>query len=102
MNYLDDLAIKIERTVDPELVPVEGARSLFRLYALLALVKGTAVDREDVHDAWVAWMSEREPDHRSIKPFSELDPGTQAADAPFVEAVKIASKGMERQGPAQV
>jgi hypothetical protein len=66
------------------------------MYALLALAKGAEVSAEDVHNAWVAWMQEQDPDHRSLKPFQELDPDTQAADEPFVIAIRAAGDHLER------
>jgi hypothetical protein len=87
MTYLDEVATEIERRVPRELLPDEDVDSLFRLYAVLALAKGSTVNAVDVHNAWAAWMLERDPGHRSIKPFDELDADTQASDAPFVEAI---------------
>jgi len=95
MTYLDDLASEIERLVPRELIPEEDTSALFRLYALLALVKGSAVDAGDVHNAWAAWMQERSPDHRSIKPFDELDAETKASDEPFVRAIRAVADGFE-------
>jgi len=96
MTYLDELAIEIERQVPGELVPDEDTSSLFRLYAVLALAKGQAVNAVDVHNAWVAWMQERDPAHRSIKPFEELDAETQAGDEPFVRAIRTVAERLER------
>lgn len=96
MTYLDDLASEIERRVAPELVPDEDTRSLFRLYAVLAMAKGQAVDPADVHNAWASWMQDRDPDHRSIKPFDELDAHTQAYDEPFVIAIRAAAECLNR------
>lgn len=96
MTYLDELAAEIERRVPRNLLPGEETGSLFRLYALLALAKGTAVEARDVHNAWTAWMQERDPDHRSIKPFEELDSETQAFDQPFVEAIRAAAERLHR------
>ena len=96
MTYLDELAIEIKRRVPRELLPGDGMESLFRLYALLALAKGTAVNAVDVHNAWAVWMLERDPGHRSIRPFDELDADTQASDAPFVEAIRAAAKHLGR------
>jgi hypothetical protein len=53
-------------------------------------VKGRDVSAADVHNAWAAWMLARDPEHRSIRPFQELDPETQASDLPFVEAIRSA------------
>ncbi len=96
MTYLDDLAIEIERQVPDDLLPDEDMASLFRLYALLALAKGRAVNAIDVHNAWVAWMQERDPNHRSIRPFEELDVATQASDEPFVRAIRAVAERLER------
>lgn len=96
MTYLDELAAEIEQRVPRDLLPDADSGSLFRLYALLALAKGRAVDAVDVHNAWAAWMQERDPDHRSIKPFEELDPETQASDEPFVEAIRAVAERLER------
>lgn len=86
-NYLDELAIAIYHEISPEALPDKDTSSLFRLYAVLARAKGEAVTREDVHDAWVAWTLERDPHHRSIRPFKELDTRTQQEDEPFVDAI---------------
>ena len=87
MTYLDDVAREIERHVAPELMPDADLGVLFRIYAVLALAKGSDVEAADVHHAWAAWMEERDPGHPSIRPFDELDPETQAADRPYVEAI---------------
>jgi hypothetical protein len=97
VTYLDELASRIEQALPPELRPREDARSLFRLYAVLALVKGRAVGAVDVHNAWAAWMLDRDPEHRSIRPFEELDPETKASDLPFVEAIKSAVSGASKE-----
>jgi hypothetical protein len=99
MTYLDDLATKIERLVPRELIPEEDTGALFRLYALLALVKGPGVDASDVHNAWAAWMQERNPDHRSIKPFDELDAETKASDEPFARAIRAVADGSKPDSP---
>lgn len=96
MTYLDELAAEIEQRVPRDLLPDGDTGSLFRLYALLALAKGRAVDVVDVHNAWAAWMQEHDPDHRSIKPFEELDPETQASDEPFVAAIRAVAEQLDR------
>jgi hypothetical protein len=88
MTYLDELAAEIKGQLSPDLVPGEDTGTLFRIYAVLALAKGTAVTAEDVHNAWAVWMHELDPGHRSIKPFNELDEDTQASDEPFVKAIR--------------
>lgn len=88
MNYIDRLADRIAREVDPAQNLTEDARNLFRFYAVLVLVKGEAVELSDVHDAWVAWKSSTDPEHRSNIPFDELSPETQAMDVPYVAAIR--------------
>jgi hypothetical protein len=89
MTYLDVLVAEIEREVPAEVLPGGDTSLLFRLYALLALVKGPAVTAADVHSAWAVWMQETDPGHHAIRPFDELDAATQAADEPFARAIKV-------------
>lgn len=88
MTYIDELAAQLRDRLASELLPDEDTNLLMQLYALLALVKGTAVSNADVHDAWSLWTLQRDPEHRSLRPFEELDPATQAADEPFAEAIR--------------
>lgn len=92
MTYIDELAAEIEHGVPPDLLPDVDTRPLFHLYALLALAKGTDVTAADVHNAWAVWMEKQDPDHRSIRPFKELDAATQASDEPFAEAIRAAAE----------
>lgn len=86
-NYIDDLAEDIyEALHDHVSIPADEV-ALYRLYALLGLVKGTAVTRENVHDAWAVWQLATMPEHRSIRPFAELSPEVQALDAPYAGAI---------------
>lgn len=92
MTYLDELAAQIEHQVPAGLLPEDNTKLLFRLYALLILAKGQDVTAPDIHNAWAVWMQEKDPDHRAIRPFEQLDAETQASDAPFVEAVKAVAE----------
>ena len=92
MSYLDELAAQIKREVPAEMLPRYDTTLLFRLYALLLLAKGTAVTAPDVHNAWAIWMQETDPGHHAIRPFEELDSESQAADAPFVAAIKLVAR----------
>jgi hypothetical protein len=95
VTYLDELAAQIEDAVPAEALPGGDTGLLFRLYALLALVKGTAVTPCDVHNAWAIWMQETDPGHPAIRPYGELDASTQAADEPFVAAIgAVAERNM--------
>ncbi|MFL6113058.1 MAG: hypothetical protein ACJ786_17125 [Catenulispora sp.] len=87
MTYLDDLAVRIRDQV-PDAQRGETELGLFRLYAVLALAKGAAVEPSDVHNAWAAWMRERDPDHNALMPFDQLDREKQDADSPFVAAIR--------------
>jgi hypothetical protein len=98
MTYLDEIGSEIERELSPDQIPSDGAAQLFRLYALLALVKGREVDAGDVHDAWAVWTQERTPTHRSLIPFEQLDSETQAWDEPFVEAIKAVAERLIASG----
>lgn len=64
---------------------------LFRLYAVLARAKGDAVTAEDVHDAWCAWMYDRDPNHEALIPFGELTSEQRALDDPLVAAIRAAA-----------
>lgn len=97
MTYLDDTAQAIKARVPREALPEGDTQTLFRIYAVLALAKGSQVDAEDVHNAWVVWMAERDPRHSSIKPFQELDANTRRSDDPYVGAIR--SVAAERSDP---
>lgn len=88
-SYIDEMAQVIRAHTPPNLVPddADDPRSLFRLYALLALTVGEAVTTREVHDAWSVWMLARGEKHESIVPFENLDAEVQAEDEPFVTAI---------------
>jgi hypothetical protein len=98
MTYLDELAVRIRDEV-PESHRGETAVDLFRLYAVLALAKGEAVQASDVHNAWAAWMQERDPDHEALRPFQELDKETREADSPFVLAIRAVASARTSDKP---
>jgi hypothetical protein len=93
MSYLDPIARAIALHVGDDLLPEGDTERLFLLYAVLARAKGTDVGPEDVHDAWAAWMQDHNPDHPAIRPYAELDEPTQAADLPYVEAIRAVAAG---------
>lgn len=89
LSYIDELAQAIRRATPPELLPDEpDLDALYRLYAVLALVKGQAVTASDVHDAWSAWMLNRGESHASVVPFEHLPPDTRFEDEPFAAAIR--------------
>jgi hypothetical protein len=53
-----------------------------------SLAKGPETRLEDVHDAWSAWMSGLDPNHRSLTPLAGLGPDFQASDRPYLEAIR--------------
>jgi hypothetical protein len=92
LNYIDALADAIREQVPPDLVPDGDTTVLFRIYALLALVRGDGVQCEDVHDAWSAWISASDPGHPSVVAYADLTPDVQAADAPYAEAIRAVAR----------
>jgi hypothetical protein len=92
LSYVDELAEAIERLIPPDLLPVGDTAVLFRIYAVLAMAKGVGVELEDVHDAWAAWMSAEDPEHRSLKPLDELAVGVQRADEPYLHAIRSVAR----------
>ena len=91
MNYIDEIAQAIRARVDPGYrLPETEIERLFRMYAVLALVKGIGATAKDVHDAWSAWECDRKPQAPSIVPFAQLPAETQRLDEPLVAAIHAA------------
>jgi hypothetical protein len=93
MTYLDEVAAAVRACVPDNVEVPDNADDLFRLYAVLARAKGTSVTDEDVHDAWVAWMSNRGKQHDAMVPFDELGNDVGAQDGPFADAIRTAARG---------
>jgi hypothetical protein len=90
------VAQQIRDRVPASDIPNEkNTNGLFRIYAVLLLAKGSLVSREDVHNAWVAWMLGLDPTHESLIPFSELDAATAADDEPYVAAIRSLAVAIE-------
>lgn len=100
MSYVSDLAKAIREEVPEALLPPEDSELLFLLYTVLLLSKGADVTREDVHNAWSAWMTYRRQPHESLVPFSQLSGATKAEDEPFVRAIQrvAAERDIRRPG----
>ena len=95
MNYLDNLAARIRAAVPADKLPDDDTRALFRTYAVLLLAKGDAVDASDVHNAWSAWMLDRDPTHESLVPFDELPADASRQDEPYLAAIRHAARELE-------
>ncbi len=94
-NYLAEAAGQIRREV-PDVLPTANTDILFLMYAVLMFAKGEHVTREDVHNAWTAWMVARGKDRPSMVPFDRLSPETQAEDQPFVDAIVTVARRYAR------
>ena len=92
MNYIDDLARKIQEAVSAANIPQGDSTELFRIYAVLLLAKGTNVTTEDVHNAWVAWMLGSDGSHPSLVRFSRLPAEVSKMDQPYVKAIHLIAK----------
>jgi hypothetical protein len=86
-SYIDRIAAEIRRTADPDAATSDEDLPLYRIYAVLLLAKGQDVTAEDVHNAWVAWASEHEPDSRNLLPFKELSLRVQRKDDSYLDAI---------------
>jgi hypothetical protein len=89
-DFITALAERIRSDVDLAEDHPEDLR-LYRLYALLALVKGAETTREDVHNAWIVWMVEIDGDHDALTPFADLSEEQREQDQPFLEAIQAAT-----------
>jgi hypothetical protein len=88
MNYIDDLAQKVRSYVPDDSLPEGDVGLLFRLYALLVLVKGQTVTSADVHNAWAVWMTGEDPEHPALRPFTDLPSDKREEDQIFVDAIR--------------
>lgn len=91
MTYIDELASEVGRRLPPERRPKKQAQELYRLYALLVLVRGEEVTLKDVHDAWSTWMTAQNPAHPALRPFGELSKAAQREDQPYADAIREVS-----------
>jgi hypothetical protein len=92
LSYVEELAEAIRRAVPPDVLPDGDTSVLFRLYAVLALAKGEGVVLEDVHDAWSAWMTGRDPRHGSLRPLAELHADVRRSDEPYLDAIRAVAR----------
>lgn len=95
-NYLEVIAAQIRAAVPADVDIPGDSGALFLMYAVLMRAKGTAVQAVDVHDAWVVWMTQINPNHHALRPFEQLDAETRAYDEPFVVAIRKAARSSKR------
>ena len=98
MTYLRADAALIRGLLPPQARPPADADSPFLLYAVLMRAKGEQVTAADVHDAWAAWMDNRDPGHTALVPFEELSLATQREDEPYVQAIQAAARVRAKDG----
>lgn len=92
MNYIEQIARQIRAAVPASKLPDDDTHDLFRMYAVLVLAKGESVDAADVHNAWVSWMSGREPEHEALVPYDRLPLEIADQDAPYVAAIRSVAR----------
>jgi hypothetical protein len=87
------IAKNIRERLGPE-VPNDYVDEMMSLYAYLALTSGAQTTNEEVHDAWSYWMLvyQKDPDHKSLIPFDELDEAKQNMDTEYRDAIRNAAK----------
>jgi ABC-type oligopeptide transport system substrate-binding subunit len=96
VNYLDEIGGRIRAEVPPGDLPHDDTTSLFRLYAVLLLAKGEEVTAADVHNAWSAWMADRDDAHESLVPYVELPSEVSAQDRPYIVAIQTVARALAR------
>jgi hypothetical protein len=101
LNYIDEIAAQIGSRCGMDFGDAESRR-LLRIYAVLALARGVATTKEDVHDAWSAWRSETRADHPSLIPFASLDVAVQDLDEKYRAAIVEVAVGLAERGAPEV
>lgn len=95
MTYIDVIGEKIRSKMEKSDLPDEDARGLFRIYAVLLLAKGDQVNATDVHNAWVAWMTGKNPVHEALVPHADLPSEVAKADVPYVDAIRAVAEEIQ-------
>ena len=90
--YIDTIARRIESELESVDTPHTEELVLYRLYALLVLIKGEDVSLENVHDAWSVWMASVNPHNSDIVPFSSLDAATRLKDMPYMRVIATVAR----------
>jgi len=89
MSYIEAIAHRIRAAAyaDRSIPEAENDDDLYLFYAILVLTVGEAVTQENVHDAWAAWASLKQPQHSSLRPFSQLSDRARLRDERFRRAI---------------
>ena len=74
--------------------------ALLDLYLLLVLTLGESTAAEDIHDAWAVWASRENPGHKSVMPFSRLEPAVAHLDIPYRDAIHRAAQRLSVPQPS--
>lgn len=91
MNYIQEIQKRLNAELKMSGTEYEG---LLETYALLVFVVGENCTNEHIHDAWSIWQNKTQPNHRSLKPFSELTKEVQDLDEPYRLAVVKVAKNL--------
>jgi hypothetical protein len=80
MTYVQQQPDLIEVALRPRERPTRNAAELYRLYALLGLVKSEQVTLENVHDARSVWMSDIDSEQPALQQGRHRRCGQEPAD----------------------
>lgn len=90
--YLDEIVAAIRSHIPEDRMPREDGRGLLRSYAVLLLAKGESVSLADIHNAWSAWMADKDASHESLVEFESLSDDTKHQDQIYASAVHRAAR----------
>jgi hypothetical protein len=99
--YLDHIAAKIREHIPDERMPSGDAEELLLIYAVLLRAKGATVTYGDVHDAWSAWMVQRDREHAALLAYEDLPAHIRDADRVFTQAVRTAAQEIGQLGASR-
>jgi hypothetical protein len=99
--YLDEIAATIRAHIPEGRLPEGDADELLRFYAVLLRAKGADVTQSDVHDAWSVWMAQRQSDHMSLVPYTDLPENIRDEDRIFTTAIRRVAEELRQSGPSR-